>query len=314
MTRFDKFKPAKIFFAVIVLLFPWKTGAGQKSEDLQYIKPPEVFYLYRNFPSKYIPPRHIEIWVPPGGENSALPVLYMFDGQNMFHGVRSFGNAYINGWQVNDVLDSLITAGTITPAIIVAIYNKGEERFAEYMPQKPYDLVEKRIAETTDLWYSGFKDSPPRSDAQLKFIVEELKPFIDKNFHTLRSRKSTWIAGSSMGGLMAAYAICEYPDIFGAAACLSTHWPALGGVFIEYLKNNLPDPHSHKIYFDYGTEGLDAEYEPYQKKVDAEMQKAGYEMNKNWITVKSEGAKHHDDDWHDRLHIPLEFLLSRKNK
>ena len=65
--------------------------------------------------------------------------------------------------------------------------------------------------------------------------MKELKPYIDANYKTDRG-KLTFLAGASMGGLISAYAISEYPNIFGGAACLSTHWPALDGVFIEYLK------------------------------------------------------------------------------
>ena len=97
-----------------------------------------------------------------------------------------------------------------------------------------------------------------------------------QNYKTDRGRNSTFLAGASMGGLISAYAISEYPNVFGGAACLSTHWPALNGVFIEYLKNNLPSPDNHMVYFDYGTKGLDANYEPYQLKVDSLMINVGY--------------------------------------
>lgn len=97
--------------------------------------------------------------------------------------------------------------------------------------------------------------------------------------------------------------------MFGGAACFSTHWPPLDGVFLEYIKTNLPDPATHKIYFDFGTEGLDAEYEPFQQIADEAMQARGFKKNKNWVTMKFEGAKHYEEDWHARFHIPMEFLL-----
>ena len=112
-----------------------------------------------------------------------------------------------------------------------------------------------------------------------------------------------------MGGLISAYAISEYPNIFGGAACLSTHWPALDGVFIEYLKNNLPNPENHKIYFDFGTKGLDANYEPYQLEVDLLMSKNGYIEGKNWITKKFVGEDHNENFWRKRFHYPLKFFF-----
>ena len=139
-------------------------------------------------------------------------------------------------------------------------------------------------------------------------MVEELKPFIDKNYKTDSGRNSTFLAGSSMGGLISAYAICEYPNIFGGAACISTHWPVMDGFFIEYLKNNLPNPLTHKIYFDYGTLGLDAEYEPYQVLVDSLMVRNGYEKNKNLITKKFEGDNHQKIIGEEDFTIQLSFF------
>jgi len=118
--------------------------------------------------------------------------------------------------------------------------------------------------------------------------------------------------GSSMGGLISLYALCEYPDIFAGAACISTHWPALDGVFLQYVENYLPVPGNHFIYFDFGTETLDAIYETYQVKVDSIMNAKGYLPNKNWITQKFEGADHSEKAWKERVHIPLLFLLGKE--
>jgi hypothetical protein len=72
----------------------------------------------------------------------------------------------------------------------------------------------------------------------------------------------------------------------------------------------LPDPASHKLYFDYGTEGLDALYEPYQLQMDQHLRDTGYTENENWITRKFEGAAHNETAWRARVGIPLSFLLS----
>ena len=122
-------------------------------------------------------------------------------------------------------------------------------RASEYMPAQPKKFIQAKINLADDWIKKGYIDYGITSDAFLKFIVEELKPFVDNNYKTQKNRQSTYLAGSSMGGLISAYAICEYPEIFGGAACLSTHWPALDGVFIEYLKKNIPDPNFNKFYF-----------------------------------------------------------------
>ena len=81
---------------------------------------------------------------------------------------------------------------------------------------------------------------------------------------------------------------------------------------MDYFGANLPSPENHKIYFDYGTEGLDAYYEPYQNLMDEKMQEAGFFKKKNWMTKKFDGADHNEKSWRERLHIPFKFLLGKE--
>jgi predicted alpha/beta superfamily hydrolase len=157
-----------------------------------------------------------------------------------------------------------------------------------------------------------------QSDNYLKFIVDELKPYIDKTYSTKSDQRNTFIAGSSMGGLISMYALCEYPKVFRGAVCLSTHWPGIFTVannpipeaFINYLNTNLPSPKTNSIYFDFGTATLDSLYEPLQNKVDVVMKRKGFSA-KNWKTLKFEGAEHTEKAWANRLRTPIQFLLSK---
>jgi hypothetical protein len=97
--------------------------------------------------------------------------------------------------------------------------------------------------------------------------------------------------------------------VFQGAGCLSTHWPAGEDILIAYLRKVLPRPGKHKIYFDYGTETLDASYEMYQKQADQVMRAAGYKEGQDWVTYKFAGAEHSERAWRERVHIPLAFLL-----
>ena len=112
------------------------------------------------------------------------------------------------------------------------------------------------------------------------------------------------------------YALAEYPEIFGGAACLSTHWPGgnpnrsnpITEQFMLYLKNDFPKPGEHKIYFDYGDATLDAYYPPFQAIADEIMMAKGFDAS-NWMTIFDEGAAHNEIAWNKRLHKPLLFLL-----
>ena len=304
----------KVNFILVLCFFLFFCNKHDKTLADNQIKT-EKYVIYNNFPSKYVSSRNIEVWLPEDYDNlSALPVLYMFDGQNIFHGKKGWvNNQYNHGWQVDETLDSLFLAGSAPRMIVVGIFNVGMKRVSEYMPAQPQKEIEKRIPNADEWIQEGYEKYGITSDQFLKFLVKELKPFIDTNYKTKRGRRNTFLAGSSMGGLISAYAICEYPNIFGAAACFSTHWTALDGVFIEYLKNNIPNPESHKIYFDYGTLGLDSQYEPYQIMVDSLMIARGYKNNKNWLTKKFEGEDHSEEFWRARFHLPIEFFFKEQD-
>lgn len=264
---------------------------------------------HASFPSKFVDPRNVDVWLPPGygsDPGRRYPVLYMHDGQNIFESGSAFGGV---SWRVHDAMAGLIETGAVRPAIVVGVWNT-PKRFQEYMPRK---AVPGGRAD-------GIKGMPVRvegeivSDNYLKFLVTELKPFIDSNYRTLKGRDDTFIMGSSMGGLISAYAVSEYPGIFGGAGCVSTHWPAGDGAVIEYLRRRLPSPKNHLFYFDFGTRTLDALYEPYQKRMDEVMRKAGYTEGVNWITRKFEGEEHSEKSWSRRAWIPLKFLLAPRNQ
>ena len=115
------------------------------------------------------------------------------------------------------------------------------------------------------------------------------------------------------------YALCEYPDYFGAAACLSTHTPAAIGdfeheaepwskAFRDYLKDNLPAANSRVVYMDYGDGTIDAGYGPYQALVDSLFAEKGW-TEPHFISRFFPGHQHDETSWQQRLHIPLELLL-----
>ncbi len=271
--------------------------------------------------SRFVEARNVDVWVPDGySEKEKYAVLYMHDGQMLFDGESTWNKTE---WNVDETAGKLIAGGKTQKFIVVGIASLPEVRHSNYFPQKPFEslpqkqqdsLLELRLGEQKQLLFGN----KINSDNYLKFIVKELKPLIDKKFFVKPDRAHTFIAGSSMGGLISLYAICEYPDVFGGAACLSTHWPGvfdadrnpIPAMFIAYMKQHLPSPKTHKIYFDYGDQTLDALYKPFQLQADEVMKSKGFTAV-NWVTKFFPGADHSEKSWAARLDVPLVFLLSR---
>jgi predicted alpha/beta superfamily hydrolase len=275
---------------------------------------------FLDFKSEFVAARNIDVWLPDGySNNEQYAVLYLHDGQMLFDAETTWNK---QAWEVDECAGKLVAEKKIKKFIVVAIWNNPNKRHPEYFPQKPYESLskEQKSFVTFRLKEKGriTDDFKPISDDYLKFLVTELKPFIDRSFATKKSRKNTFIGGSSMGALVSIYAICEYPKVFGGAACMSTHWPGIFSLdnnpipdaFLSYLNKNLPNPKNHSIYFDCGDQTLDALYPALQKKVDAIMNLKGY-TNKNWNTKFFKGEEHSEQSWRKRLHVPLVFLLKK---
>ncbi|MBC6429255.1 MAG: esterase family protein, partial [Cellvibrionales bacterium] len=264
---------------------------------------------FPQFPSQHVPPRDIRVWLPTSyaelrQQGHKLPVLYLQDGQMLFD-ARTTWNG--QEWGIDEVAAKLIAAGQVPPFIAVGIDNGGPtRRNAEYFPQKPFVALPATLQAASH---------PPQSAAYLRFLTEELMPFIEREFAI--QRDSAWLMGSSMGALISLYALTEYPHLFAGAACLSTHWPAslappqesqTLAAILAYLTAHLPPAGHHRLYFDHGDQDLDANYAPYQKQVDQLLQTKGYTAADS-LSLVFPGQTHDEQAWQDRLHIPLTFLL-----
>lgn len=279
-----------------------------------------------HFPSQFVAPHDIDVWLPADyPKHAPYAVLYMFDGQNLF-GPRETGK--LPSWQADTTAEKLMDEGKARPFIIVGIANAATERMSEYFPQKPWEALTPEQRRTLFAQQLGnFQIIPvaPYSDAFLKFVTQELKPAIDQRFAVDSRPDATFVMGSSMGGLMAWYAIAEYPDLFGGAACLSTHWPGpylslnaktddpAPDAFIGYIQRHFPSPERHRIYFDHGTQTLDANYAPTQQRVDQWLQANGWKGD-HFESRVFEGAEHSERSWAARLAIPMTFLLAPASK
>lgn len=282
-----------------------------------------------SFPSQHVAEREVLIWLPPGYNETLerYPVLYMHDGQNVFEPNRSWTG---DEWRVDETLSDMIADRKIDGLIVVASANTGETRWNEYAPEKVIEewrssrLAE--IKESQGVYFFGEDTRSPEeipllADEYLKFIVQELKPYVDETYRTKSDQQNTMIAGSSMGGLISLYALSEYPDVFGSAASLSMHWPigrpqsetaqSTIPYFQDYLSEGGFDPDVHRIWIDRGTQALDQYYEPYfnQMKAWFEREYPGYDDS---IVFKVyPGTDHSEAAWANRFEEVASFLVSK---
>jgi enterochelin esterase-like enzyme len=279
------------------------------------------FERFPGFASDRVGPRDVVVWLPPGYDGGGpVDVLYMHDGRNLFDPGSGMGHG---PWAVDVHLASLQAAGRVRPTLVVGV-DHGPQRWRDYAPAAAVAELPPSLRERVEKNGGG----APWSDQYLEFLVQDLKPWIDARFRTRPGPESTTVMGSSMGGLISLYALCRHPTVFGAAGCLSTHWPlttapdillagpgpeldACARPFIDWLETHLPRAGGHRLYFDHGTVGLDALYAPYQARVDRLLVTRGYVSGKDARSDVYVGADHNEEAWRGRLATPLSFLLSR---
>jgi hypothetical protein len=276
-------------------------------------------YLKRidSFPSKFITPRGVDIWLPANySDSKKYAVLYMQDGQRVFTGEADRQGREL---MADETATGLLNENKIKDVIIVGIHSIGRIRHSNYFPEKPFEALPNKLTDSMMKMAKAMRMNVKiTSDNYLKFIVEELKPYVDRQYSTYPDYQNTFIGGASMGGLISMYAVCEYPDVFGGAACMSTHWPGLmpskdnpiPESFFNYMKANLPAPETHKFYFDFGTQGMDRFYVEYEDEVNAVFKSRGYTGN-SFVNKKFEDGNHSEEFWSKRFDQPLLFLLSK---
>lgn len=273
------------------------------------------FVKIEEFKSAHIQSRGLTIWLPPNyaAENGPYPVIYAHDGQNLMEIEGSYRGVE---WNLDEVSADLIENENARPAIIVGIWNT-DKRWWEYAPEK----IMSNIPDTALPSEDNPEGIRPElySDAYLKFIVTELKPYIDANYATAPKRETTAIMGASMGGLISLYALAEYPETFSKAACISTHWPLAQPqgliadeatqAILTYLETSKLGSLPQSIWFDHGTEELDQYYKRHSTDIEA------WFRTNNWTQEQAqfriyEGTGHKEEDWSSRARDYITFLLS----
>ena len=300
-----------IILAIVVLLVALAAWFMRPPDNSVIFASKGTLERFPQFKSQYVEPRDVIVWMPLDYHNEdSVDVVYMHDGQMLFDAAATWNH---QEWRADEVADSLLQAGLIRPCIIVGIFNTSD-RLTEYFPAKASQHVPEAVKQEAELEKLG-------SDNYLKFIVEELKPFIDEYYKPLTSREHTFMMGSSMGGLISLYALCEYPQVFGGVACLSSHLSmahlpdgfdgeAWATGFREYVAHHLPEANGSLIYMDHGTEDFDADYGKYQQPLDSVIRGKGWDAS-HYMTRVYPGHRHRETSWAERLDQPLLFLLGR---
>jgi len=181
--------------------------------------------------------RLIRVYTPKSYQKSEkqYPVLYMHDGQNVFRKDNAIGGLSL---ELEHYLDE-----NNLDIIVVAIDQNSEERKNEYCPWEN-GAYSKQFLESKTVSFGGSGSS------YIEFIVEELKPYIDKTYRTQQSH--TAMAGISLGGLITLYAACIYPHIFTNIILFSSGFYA-NQEKIEELIDTTDLSVLNSLYMDCGT-------------------------------------------------------------
>ncbi|MBI6545371.1 MAG: alpha/beta hydrolase [Cyanobacteria bacterium NC_groundwater_1444_Ag_S-0.65um_54_12] len=242
--------------------------------------------------------RLVAVYLPPGYDHDVsrrYPVMYMWDGQNLFDPMTSF----CGDWQMDLAVDELVLKGEIAPFISVGIYNGNEYRLSEQSP-----------------WSDPYYRCTGEAEFFLEWVVGPLKAEIDRRYRTLTSAAYTGIGGSSMGGLTSLYALFRYPAAFSRALVMSPSlWFARGEIF-DFIASTAAKPDNSRIYLDFGKREMRTG--PGTRLLrDARIMRellisVGYRLDEDLKWVEDPSGIHSEACWASRLPGALRFLWPKE--
>tara|TARA_B100000989_G_C19483736_1_gene446413 strand:+ start:466 stop:1386 length:921 start_codon:yes stop_codon:yes gene_type:complete len=271
--------------------------------------------------------REIQIYYPNNKIiDSDTLFIFMNDGEELFNAAESWHNME---WGIDEKIEQMNLNENELNFVIIGIQSakKGNrffvdetKRYAEYFPK-----------ESIPYFDSGFKKRRYQEWVNrnnlyyLEFLTEDVIPFVENKFDISLNNKNLGIIGASMGGLAALNALIEYPDLFGFAGCISTHWvgikpleyfllPLVGKIdgdddtanaIISYIEDNITNIDDQKIYFDHGTIGLDSLYSTPQRRVNKILDS----KSKDYKYLVFEGYDHYAPEFGSRFDSVLEYLV-----
>jgi len=250
---------------------------------------------HHDFASQFVPhPRTISVWLPPGYDLDSqrrFPVFYMHDGQNLFDPETAFAG---NPWYADEVAEREVRAARVEPLILVGIANS-VDRLREYGPRQ------------------GEQDW---SQDYGRFVVEEVKTFVDLSYRTLPDAAHTGIGGSSMGGLISLQLCKWYPDVFGKCAALSPSLWWDQERFLRDVQNDTRWLDNCRVWVDMGTrEGAsEAGMRSMVRRVlklAQQFVEHGMRDGKDFVCFEDPDGMHNEASWGGRFDRVLQFLYGR---
>jgi predicted alpha/beta superfamily hydrolase len=223
-------------------------------------------------------PHNYRLWLPPGYAENTLkryPVLYMHDGNNLFLPEEAFLG---ETWQVERTIELMDSLRSMREIIIVGIW--------------PIDRMESY--------------TKPGYQKYGKFLVEELKPFIDQQYRTLPEPQNCAVMGSSLGGVVSFYLAWEYPEVYGLAACMSSTF----GYKDDLRKRVTAEPKRNvKFYLDSGVPGDNYEV---TKDMAELLRRQGYKHGEEMLYFSFPADLHNEKFWALRSHLPYQFFFENQ--
>lgn len=217
----------------------------------------------------------VRVFLPPGYDENALqsfPVLYLQDGQNLFFPAEAFGGAH---WRIGETLGLLDRMSLIRQVVAVGIYPRDRER--EY--------------------------TAPGYAAYGRFLVEELKPWVDARYRTLRGPEHTAVLGSSLGGVASLALALDHPDVFGHAGCMSS---TFGWRDDLHARVTAGPRRPVRIYLDSGWPQDNYER---TRSMAAALSERGWRAGRDLLYLAFPGARHDESSWALRVHVPFQFFF-----
>lgn len=248
----------------------------------------EIRYHYNFYANRLKNERTIIVWLPESYQTNSrkrYPVLYAHDGQNLFDPKTSYIGV---DWQLDETADTLIRNDEIEEIIIVGIYN-----------------TPARVQEYSDTEIGR---------AYMRFVIDDVKPFIDSNYRTLPDRENTAIMGSSMGGLISLYMVWRYPEIFSKAACLSTTLQWNYGAIMKEIENYVGPKKKIKLYLDSSGGGAEGGSTPLYQKFNEILIEQGFLEGVDFEYYHDEAGDHSERSWAKRGWRPLKVMFGIQKK